>query len=157
MTSYQRALKIILLFGIFVLLTACQTTGSTFRIEARFDGEFCVVTSPAELPPGDYEATLIDTTDLEAELMFLYLEDCYTIQDALAGQSEPGKWYPKPSWLHYDDRLTWTAEDSNGQRIETTTWRLDRVGEHNIYCGVIGPPPMLWIEAALQIVEAPSD
>ncbi len=156
MPSYQRSLKIAFLSGFFVFLTACQTTGSTDRIEARFDGETCVVTSPAELPPGDYEATLIDTTDLGIELWIVYLEDGYTMQDHLAGQSEPGVWYPKPSWIRYDNRLTWTAEDSNGEWIETSTWRLDRVGEHNIVCWVPNPQ-MLWIEAALMIVEPSSD
>ncbi len=137
-------------------LTACQTTDNIDHIEARFDGEFCVVTSPAELPPGDYEATLIDTTDLRAELWIFYLEDGYTIQDHLDGQSEPGVWYPKPSWIYYDKRISKVARESSGERIETTSWKLDRLGEHNIVCWVPNPQ-MLWIEAALMIVKAPSD
>ena len=139
-----------------VCLAACQSTGGNDSIEARFDGEDCVVTSPAELAPGDYEATLIDLTDLKAELWIVYLEDGYTIQDHLDGQSEPGVWYPKPSWIYYDNRLTWNAHDSNGERTETSTWKLDRVGEHNIVCWVPNPQ-MLWVEAALMIVEAPTE
>ena len=105
---------------------------------------------------GDYEATLADLTDLKAELWIVYLEDGYTIQDHLDGQSEPGVHYPKPSWIDYDRRLSMEYQESDDGRIETTSWKLDRVGEHNIVCWV-PHPQMLWIETALMIVETPSD
>ena len=136
--------------------TEPSPTSLRSQIEITFDGNECIVTSPAELPVGDYEATLTDLTDLKAELWIVYLEDGYTIQDHLDGQSKPGVHYPKPSWIYYDKRISWVSRESNGERIETTSWKLDRVGEHNIVCWV-PRPPMLWIEAALMIVEAPSD
>ncbi len=125
-------------------------------IEVTFDGIECTVTSPSELPAGEYTTILTDLSDLKAEVWLVYLKDGYTIQDHLDGQSESGVWYPKPSWMFYDKRYAIDSEESNGRRVTTTTWILDRVGEHNIVC-YVSSPQMLWIEAALMIIEASSD
>lgn len=123
--------------------------------EVIFDGTDCSVDGPSELPAGEYTTIITDLSDLKAEVWLVYLKDGYTIQDHLDGQSEPGVWYPKPSWMFYDKRYAIDSEESNGRRITTTTWILDRIGEHNIVC-YVSSPQMLWIEASLMIVEPPS-
>jgi hypothetical protein len=156
-----------LLLSLTLFVTACTTSQpiptptsiptilSSQPIEVTFDGNECTVTSPSELPAGEYTTIFTDLSDLKAEVWLVYLKDGYTIQDHLDGQSEPGVWYPKPSWMFYDKRYAIDSEESNGRRVTTTTWILDRIGEHNIVC-YVSSPQMLWIEASLMIVEPPS-
>jgi hypothetical protein len=126
-------------------------------IEVAFDGNDCTVAGPTELPAGEHIFIFIDGGDRGAELYLLRLADYKNTQDLRDGQSEPGEWYPKPPWVYYDTKVSVDSQESNGRRVDTSTWRLDRIGEHTIACWVPSEPQMIWFPAALMIVEAISD
>jgi hypothetical protein len=124
--------------------------------EVTFDGNGCTVTGPAELPAGEYTFNFIDQSDTRGELWLVYLEEGKTFQDHLDLQSEPGEWYPKPSWVSYDFRVSMEYHKSNGISVVTYTWRLNKVGEHTILC-YMPSPEKLWFVVPLMIVENPSE
>ncbi len=126
------------------------------EIEVIFDGNDCTVTGPTELPAGDHTFIFIDRSDMKGELWLVNLDDGKTTQDLLDGQSEPGNWYPAPSWLDYDSQQSNKSEELEGRRVDTSTWKLDKVGEHTIVC-YVASPQMIWFPASLMIIEAPSE
>ena len=97
-----------------------------------------------------------DLTDMRGSLWLSNLDDGKTFQDNLEGQSEPGEWYPKPSWAHYDKQSFRKSEYLEDRRVDTSTWILDKVGEHTIYC-YVAAPHQLWFAAPIIIVEALSE
>ena len=145
---------IISLLIVTLLMSACARNAE--MIEVTFDGNDCIVTGPTELPAGEHTTIFIDQTDLVAELYLLNLEEGKTTQDILDGQSEPGEWYLNPGWVFYDRRISTDSEESNGERVDTITWDLDKVGEHPIACYVPSPEKM-WFVAHLWVVEAQSE
>ena len=80
--------------------------GLVTEFEITFDGNDCIVTGPAELPAGEHTFIFIDRSEIRGELWLLNLDDGKTFQDHLDLQSKPGEWYPKPSWAHYDSRVS---------------------------------------------------
>jgi len=140
-----------------LLMTGCAPKGEVIDpIEVRFDGNGCTVTGPTELPAGEHPFIFIDRSDYLGELWLVYLDDGNTTQDLLDGQSEPGDWYPKPIWAHYDSGESNKSEELEEGRVDTYTWKLDKVGEHTVIC-YVGYHKLLWIGAPLMIVEAPSE
>ena len=125
-------------------------------IVVTFDGNDCTVSGPTELPAGEHTFIFIDRSDMRGELWLVYLEDGKTFQDHLDLQSEPGEWYPKPPWVFYDSRVSIESQESNGRRVDSSTWKLDKVGEHTILC-YVPSPQMLWFAAPLMVVETPSE
>ena len=109
------------------------------------------------MPAGEVTTHFIDRSDMRGELWLVYLDEGKTFQDHLDLQSEPGEWYPKPPWVHYDSRVANESQESNGVRVDIETWNLDKVGEHTILCYVSSPPQMLWFAAPLMVVEPPSE
>ena len=153
---------------IMLLLVGCSSTRAVTHtseplpetvaeFEVTFDGNDCTVTGPAELPAGDHTFIFIDRSDMRGELWLVYLEDGKTTQDQLDMQSEPGEWYPKPSWVYYDSKVSFESEELEGRRVDSSTWRLDRVGEHTILCYVAASPQKLWFVAPIIVIEAPSE
>ena len=126
------------------------------EFEVTFDGNDCTVTGPTELPAGEHTFIFIDQSDMRGELWLVYLEDGKTFQDHFDLQSEPGEWYPKPSWVIYDTRVSFEFQESNGRRVDSSTWKLDKVGEHTIVC-YVSSPQMIWFAAPFMVVETPSD
>jgi len=144
-------------FFIIILMISCDAFSDTSaKIEVAFDGKDCTVTGPSELPPGEHTFTFIDQSEWEGELWLVYLDEGKTIQDQLDLQSEPGEWHPKPSWVHYDSNVSRESKEKGDVRIDTETWRLNRVGEHNILC-YVDTPQLIWFAAPLMIVENPSE
>jgi hypothetical protein len=126
-------------------------------IEVTFDGTDCTVTGPTELPAGEHTFIFIDRFDRKAVLWLVNLDDGKTTQDLLDRQSEPGEAFPRPSWIHDDTQKSIESEELEGRRVDTSTWRLDIVGEHTIVCYVHSIPRIIWYPSPLWIVEAPSE
>ena len=124
--------------------------------EVTFDGNDCTVKGPNELPVGDHTFIFINRNDLTGELWLVNYDDGKTSQDMLDGQSEPGEWYPKPSWAHFDSRITSKWEELEGGFVTTSIWKLDRVGEHTIIC-YVRSPQKIWFPASFMIIEATSE
>ena len=155
--------KVALALGVtLIVLAGCgpsptpTPTATPTPIVVTFDGNDCTVTGPTELPAGEHTFIFIDRSDMRGELWLVYLEDGKTLQDCLDLQSEPGEWYPKPPWVFYDSRVSIESQESNGRRVDSSTWKLDRVGEHTILC-YVPSPQMLWFAAPLMVVETPSE
>ena len=125
-------------------------------IEVTFDGNDCTVTGPTELPAGEHTFIFIDQSDMRGELSLVYLEDGKTFQDLLDEQIGPGVWSPKQSWVIYDTRVSIEFQESNGRRVDSSTWKLDKVGEHTIIC-YVSTPQMIWVAAPFMVVETPSE
>ena len=145
---FQQVMWIIL---VTLLLAGCSSTPEPV-IEVTFYGDGCTVTGPSELPPGEHTFTFIDKSEWKGELYVVYLDPGKTTQDHLDLQSEPGEWKPKPSWIHYNISVSRESQELDDKKVITETWRLDRVGEHNILC-YVESPRYLWIAAPLMIVE----
>ncbi len=166
MNEQKLSQQVTLAILIMLLVVGCGTPAATptseplpetvAEFEVTFDGNDCTVTGPTELPAGEHTFIFIDRSDMRGELWLIYLEDGKTIQDHLDLQSEPGEWYPKPSWVHYDSRVSSESEELEGRRVDSSTWKLDRVGEHTILC-YVASPQKLWFVAPLIVVEAPSE
>ena len=137
------------------LPTDLPTPDPEIMFEVTFDGNDCKVKGPTNLQAGVYYFTFINTSNLNGEMYIVYLDEGYTTQDLLDGQSEPSEWYPKPPWVHYDRLNSSKIEKSEGKKVNTTTWILDRVGEHTILC-YVNSPRLLWIPAAIIIQETSS-
>jgi len=145
-----------LLLSMTLFVTACTTsqpvpthtslppTPSPQPIEVIFTGNDCTVTGPTELSAGKHTITFIDESDMNAELWLISLRDGKTIQDLIDRQSEPGEWYPKPGWATYDTRLSIVSKESEGRRVDFSTYNLFKVGEHTILC-YVESPIKLWI------------
>jgi hypothetical protein len=140
---------------IILILSGCGSDSPKTDFEVTFDGKTCTVSGPTELPVGEVTTKFIDLSDLGGELWLVYLKEGKTFQDHLDLQSEPGEWYPKPPWVSYDSRVTGESQESKGKRVDTETWKLDRVGEHTFLC-YVPSPSMLWFAAPLMIVETPT-
>ena len=101
-------------------------------------------------------STFRERTLPAAQPFFEQDDDGKTFQDHLDGQSEPGQWYPKPSWVDYDSIVSRESEELGGKRVDKDVWELNRVGEHTILC-YVKDPTHLWFAAPLMIVESPSE
>ncbi len=157
---------------LFVLLTGCTTTTPEIPtleptvistqtsipptpslhqpIEVTFDGNECTVSGPTEIPTGNYPFVWNDLSEQQnTDFWVSRLLDGKTFQDLLDLQSEPGEYFPKPSWVvHSPGYYSFTAE----------VWViiLDEVGEHAIYLG--GKNPLsIWHCASFQVFEDPSE
>ena len=126
------------------------------EFEITFDGKDCTATGPTEVPAGKHTFSFIDISDMKGELYLINLDDDKTFQDNLDLQSEPGEWYEKQPWAHYDANYTYESQESNGKRVSFETWLLDKVGEHTILC-FSDNPLKLWFAAPIIVVEAASE
>ena len=126
------------------------------EFEVTFDNNGCTVNGPAELQAGEHTFIFIDRSQWRGELWLLYLQEGKTFQDHLDLQYLPGVWYPKPPWVFYDARVSVAYPELNGESVELSTWKLDRVGEHFIIC-YVESPKKLWNVAPIMVVEAPSE
>jgi hypothetical protein len=155
MTHKYSFLTILTSVFLTFILSGCGISSIKPDFEVTFDGEDCLVSGPDELPPGDHTFKFIDKSGFGGELWLVYLKEDKTFQDHLDLQSEPGEWYPKPPWVSYDSRVSGESEESDGMRVDTEIWRLDRIGEHTLLC-YVPSPAMLWFAAPLMIVDTPS-
>ena len=121
-------------------------------IEVTFDGTECTVSGPTELPTGDHKFVLKDLSEQNQVLYVSLLLDGKTYQDLLDLQSEPGEYYPKPSWVVH----TKGGMRRNAKGEHVWTYSLDIEGEHAIYLGSAFPHS-LWFCAPLKVIEAPSE
>ena len=138
-----------------ILPTAAPTADSSIMFVVTFDGEDCYVEGPTELAAGVYSFTFIDNSDMKAQLWIVHLDEGYTTQDLLDGQSEPGEWYPKPSWAAYDTMNSSKVDKSEGKSVRTSTWILDKLGEHTILC-YVPSPQKIWMPAGILIKDTDS-
>ena len=121
-------------------------------IEVTFDGNECIVTGPTELPTGEHSFLLKDLSGQAQVLYVPHLLDGKTFQDMVDLQSEPGVYYPKPSWcIHAEATREWIAEGE-----DLYTFYLNKEGEHAILLGS-WYPLSLWFCAPLKVMEAPSE
>lgn len=121
-----------------------------------FDGKDCVAEGPTEVLPGDYGFKFIDTSDVRGELWLLYLDEGKTIQDELDLQSEPGEWYPKPTWVHYGEKISKKYERTDEGKIEISLMDLKLLKEYTIMC-YVNSPRKLWFVAPIYVVETLSE
>jgi hypothetical protein len=131
------------------------TSGSMIGsvIEVTFDGTECTVSGSTELPIGEYSFVYKDLSEENVPFWVARLLDGRTFQDLLDLQSEPGEYYPKPSWTVYPSG-SWTWNESIDAGVYT--FSLDKEGE---YATAVGGdfPPSLWLCAPLWVIEAPSE
>ena len=124
-------------------------------IIVTFTGDECTSSVPTELPVGEHQFVLRDLSENNPlfGLWLGHLLDGHTYQDVLDLQSEPGEYYPKPSWLVHPR-----------QKLVGQTWPIDKVytfyieneGEYGIETGS-DRPPILWWCGSFQVVEVPSE
>jgi len=122
-------------------------------IVVTFDGNDCTVTGPTELPTGEHSFLLKDLSGQRQVLYVSHLLDGKTFQDMLDLQSEPGEWYPKPSWVIHPGRRP-TERIAEGEHLYTFV--LNKEGEHSIEL-YASSPRSLWFCAPLKVMEAPSE
>jgi hypothetical protein len=171
MISYNRTLKIIYLFGLFVLLTGCAGSGTLVSTPihtslppthtpipptqilqpfvATFDGLECTISGPDEVPAGKYSILLKNLSDEKLALWTGLILDGHTYQDLLDLQSEPGKYYRKPDWLIHPTNAGFRVEP-NGDKVYT--WLFNDPGEYVIDIGW-SLPESLWFCGSFNVVK----
>jgi len=128
--------------------TSIPPTPSPPPIEIIFDGNECTLSGPTEVPTGNYPFVWNDLSEGQnTDFEVARLLDVKTYQDILDLQSEPGEYYPRPSWIvHAAGYYSTTAE----------VWiiLLDEAGDYFIYLGTVHN---LWNCAPFKVIEAPSE
>jgi len=125
--------------------------------EVRFTGDDCLASGPSQVTAGEYTFKFIQSNELMGELWLANLDEGKTIQDLRDGQSEPFEWYPKPTWAEYGTKISYEYETVNDIRVIISTWSLERIGEHIIYCHVRTPEKKLWFVAPIIVVAGNSE
>ena len=112
-------------------MVACNAAGTSKEsvIEVIFGGKDCVISGPTEFPLGKVTTRFIDQADLNADWWLVNMDEGKTFKDHLDLQSEPGKWYPKPDWVHYDSWIANESHESDGIRIDTEPRDLSKGSE----------------------------
>ena len=125
-------------------------------ILVTFTGNECTSTVPAELPVGEHQFVIRDLSANNPEfgLSVGYYLDGHTYQDILDMQSEPGEYFPKPSWV-VESRMKLVGTE-NWPIDKVYTFYLDTVGEHGFSADALYPPSH-WECGSFQVVEAPSE
>lgn len=136
--------------------TPLPTPEPIIEFEVTYDGNGCVSEGPTEVLPGEHTFKFIDKTDVGEELWLLYIDEGKTFQDHLDEQSEPGDWYPKPSWVHYGSKKSSYYEETDDGRVEISVWDLNKIKEYTIMC-YDGYPQNLWFVAPIFVVESLSE
>lgn len=126
--------------------------GSVF--EVTFDGNECTVSGPTELPTGDHSFVWKDLSEENIDLWVARLLDDKTFQDLLDLQSEPGEYYPQPSWTVHPTQLGRAWNESIGGEVYTFSLNIE--GEYVTLVGGYSPLS-LWFCAPLKVIEAPSE
>jgi hypothetical protein len=132
-----------------------STSDFEAEFEVIFDGKDCTATGPAEVTAGEHSFVFIDRSEYEGELWLVNVDEGHTYQESLDLQSEPGEWYPKPDWHHYDYTASRESQQLDGERIDREVWKLDKVGLHVILC-YVSSPQLIWFPAPIMVVEAPA-
>ena len=147
-------LTLVISFSIIILIN-CKTTteskktdnGTTDEIVVTFDENGCTVTGPSVLPTGKHSFVLNNLYDLNQVLYLLLIDDGYTYQDLVDLQSEPGVWWPKPTWCSHVK--LWDEEwIEEGKSVYT--FNLDTKGNYVIYT-YSDNPRTLWFGGPLRI------
>lgn len=128
--------------------TSIPPTPSPPPIEIAFDGNECTVSGPTEVPTGNYPFVWNDLSEQQnTDFWVGRLLDGHTYQDLLDLQSEPGEYYPKPSWV---------VHSSAYYSFDAEIWVviLDEPGDYFID---LGSKHSLWFCAPFKVIEAPSD
>jgi hypothetical protein len=126
------------------------------EFEVTFDGINCTVSGPSDLLSGSHSFALFDSSDIGVDLWVGRLEEGRTVQDLYDGQSQPGEWYPKPSWFFYDKEVGSAWMNNDG--AEVWTYSLNQQGEHVVYVGVYLPDVKhLWFCPQTISIQATSD
>jgi len=126
-------------------------------IVVTFDGNVCTVSGPTELPAGDQPFVLNDLSEMNVDLWVSRLNDGKTLQDLLDEQSEPGVWWPKPSWVEYSRHTGGPWKNANGVG-EIWTYFVEKEGDYFVYVGKdTAQTKSLWVCAPLKVIEAPSE
>jgi hypothetical protein len=68
-------------------------------ILVTFNGDECIASVPTELPVGEHQFVLRNLSDQFQSLWVSHILDGHTYQDLLDMQSEPGVYFPGPSWI----------------------------------------------------------
>ena len=119
--------------------------------EVRFTGDDCLASGPSQVTAGEYTFKFIQSNELMGELWLANLDEGKTIQDLHDGQTEPLQWYPKPTWAEYGIKISYEYETVNDIRVIISTWSLERIGEHVIYCHVRTPVKKLWFVVPITV------
>lgn len=139
---------------------ASTTTEAEEELVAVFDvtyveGEGCTSVGPLEVPAGDHSFLLRDPTGQLENLWVLRLDEGRTLQDVIDAAPGPGKWYPKPDWMHYTVDLQSEETDDGTVFIK----RLEAPGPHamvaGLYYGVETPEDRIWwwCDPSFRVVE----
>jgi hypothetical protein len=117
---------------------ATEAVGAVFEV-TYVEGEGCTWVGPSKVPIGKHSFVLHDPTgELEA-IYVTRLDADRTLQDLIDAAPAPGKWFPKPVWVHYTVDLDSGKETDDG----TVFAKLLRMpGEHTILASLYdGAPP----------------
>ena len=138
-----------------ILLINCKTTteskiddnGITEQIIVTFDENGITVSGPSVLPTGKHSIIFNHLYDLNQVLYLLLFDEGYTYQNLIDLQSQPGVWWPKPTWCSYVQ--TWDVElIEEGKSVYTHI--LDTKGDYIIYT-YSENPRSLWLGGPLTI------
>ena len=121
-------------------------TPSTYS-EVSWDGNECVVTGPSVVPVGNHGVIWKNHTDQFFNLVVRYLHDGHTFQDLLDLQGEPGRMFPRPSWV---EEIEWTIRRDDPIGTDILTFHLNREGNYDIH---FWNSNFLWICGPLTAVE----
>ena len=140
-----------------MFLVTCASEPETPTV--TFEGDGCSYSGPTELRTGDHSIVFKDLSDQNQDLWADRIRDGHTYQDYLDLQSEPGKYFPKPSWVSSVNipSVPWVWDESAGARVYT--WPFDEAGEYFLVVGKDRPISMLslWPCGSFQVVEAPDE
>lgn len=147
-------LTLVISFSIILLISCKTTTESktndstpTEQIVVTFDENGITVSGVSVLPTGKHSFILNNLYDLNQVLYLVLCDEGYTYQHLIDLQSEPGVWWPKPTWCSYVK--LWDEEwIEEGKSVYT--FNLDTKGDYIIFT-YSENPRSLWLGGPLRI------
>lgn len=121
-------------------------------INVIFDGKECTVSGPTSVPTGEHYFVVDSPRYFGLDLYVSMLVDGHTYQDLLDPQTEPGRYYPKPSWVVYATKVDGPPSGRILADDETEyQYTLDQPEHlHAIY---LGSPGTLWFCSPLEVTD----
>jgi hypothetical protein len=151
--------QVILICVLSLLLVACSAASTPTPLPEQpfvvtMDGKTCTYTGPIELPTGEYEFVVKNSTDLSWEIFIVRLINDHTYQELLGKQSEPG------GPIDIDE--TWTEEamkNLTGWDEEDNYIYRFSFSKEGEYSTVVADPELvsIWICGPINIIASTSE
>ena len=116
------------------------------------DGKECAYTGPTELPAGEYEILINNTSEIATDIHIARMLDGHTYQEVLEMQPEPGAYFDMDfSWFEGSMRnlAGWDENDNYIYRFS-----LNKEGEYAI--GFL-PAEGFWFCGSIMVYAAPAE